>query len=86
MQQVALLQGQTSKAQREAQHMRELVKAQHAKREKHALSLQTELDRLQQECMAKDIQVSARHLETTCLVKARVARLHDYLSLFAATT
>ena len=57
MQQVAELQGQVGKAQREAQHMRELVKAQHAKREEHAESLQTELEQLQQDCQAKDAQV-----------------------------
>ena len=61
MQQVAELQGQAGKSQREAQHMRELVKAQHAKREEHASSLHMEIHKLQEECAARDIQVSTDH-------------------------
>ena len=44
-------------ATKKLQHMRELVKAQHAKREEHAASLQVQLDSLQQECQCKDEQV-----------------------------
>ena len=62
--QVAEYKAQVVQAQQEAQsatgqlqHMRELVKAQHAKREEHAASLQAELDSLQQECKAKDLKV-----------------------------
>lgn len=64
MQQVAESQDKVVQAQHEAeaatkklQHMRELVKAQHAKREEHATSLQAQLDSLQQECQNKDEQV-----------------------------
>lgn len=64
MEQVAESQDKTVQAQHEAaaatkklQHMRDLVKAQHAKREEHAASLQTQLDSLQQECHRKDEQV-----------------------------
>lgn len=62
--QVAESQAQAACAQREAeaaakqlQHMRELVKAQHAKREEHAASLQAKFENLQGECEAKDKQV-----------------------------
>lgn len=64
MEQVAESQDKIVQAQHEAkaatnklQHMRELVKAQHAKREEHAASLQAQLDSLQQECHHKDEQV-----------------------------
>ena len=57
MQQVAELHEQAAKAQCEAQHMRELVKVSHAKREEHAESLQMELDQLEQQCHVKDTQV-----------------------------
>lgn len=64
--QVAESQAKVAQAQRESEaatkqlrHMRDLVKAQHAKREEHATSLQAQLDCLQQEGHRKDQQVRA---------------------------
>ena len=73
LEQVAESQGKIVQAQRQAeaatkqlQHMRELVKAQHAKREEHATSLQAQLDSLQQECQGKHEQVR-NHFVTCCM-------------------
>ena len=72
--QVAECKAQMVQAQREAQsasgqlqHMRDLVKAQHAKREEHAASLQADFDSLQQECKAKDMKVSPKPQRTPLL-------------------
>ena len=54
---VAQVQNEAEAATKKLQHMRELVKAQHAKREEHAASLRAQLDSLQQECHRKDEQV-----------------------------
>jgi len=71
--QVAECKAQVVQAQREAQsatgqlqHMRDLVKAQHAKREEHAASLQAESDSLQQECKAKDLKVRPKPQRSLC--------------------
>lgn len=85
MEQVAESQGKIVQAQHEAaaatkklQHMRDLVKAQHAKREEHAASLQTQLDSLQQECHHKDQQV-----RSYCLLPSE---LHVLCSLLSTCT
>ena len=71
--QVAECKAQVVQAQHEAQsatgqlqHMRDLVKAQHAKREEHAASLQAEFDSLQQECKAKDLKVRPKAQRSLC--------------------
>ena len=72
LQQLAERQEEVVQAQHEAEaaikqlhHMRELVKAQHAKREEHAVSLQAQLESLQVECQAKDKQARLlRQLES----------------------
>lgn len=73
--QVAEYKAQVVQAQREAQsatgqlqHMRDLVKAQHAKREEHAASLQADFDSLQQECKAKDLKVRPTPQRTPLVV------------------
>ncbi len=55
----------TERSQREAQlatpqlqHMRQLIKAQLAKREEQAAILQAQIEGLQQECEAKELQVN----------------------------
>ncbi len=55
----------TDRSQREAQlataqlqHMRQLIKAQLAKREEQAAVLQAQIEGLQQECKDKELQVS----------------------------
>ncbi len=54
----------TDRSQKEAQlatgqlqHMRQLIKAQLAKREEQAAVLQAQIEGLQQECKAKELQV-----------------------------
>lgn len=76
--QVAECKAQVEQAQLEAQsatgqlqHMRDLVKAQHAKREEHAASLQAEFDSLQQECKAKDLKVRP-YPQKTPLLQAKL--------------
>ncbi len=64
----------TERSQREAQlataqlqHMRQLIKAQLAKREEQAAVLQAQIEGLQQECKAKELQVSATCTKTITL-------------------
>ncbi len=69
----------TERSQREAQfatpqlqHMRQLIKAQLAKREEQAAVLQAQIEGLQQECEAKELQVNSICSRTKHIILAIV--------------